>query len=73
MWVGAQGSEIASNKAITQENTQQTDKLRDTVPPAIAELKAQMGAMQRDLDAIKRTQEEILRELRKSEPTRMAH
>jgi type VI protein secretion system component VasK len=65
MWVGALGSEVASNKVAAQENSQQTDKLRDTVPPAIAELKSQVATLQRDITEIKRTQEEILRELRK--------
>lgn len=65
IWVGSIASETASNKQTTTEVAAQVDKLRDAVPPAVAELRAQMSALQRDADEIKRMNQEILAELRK--------
>lgn len=65
VWVGGIASATDSNAQAIKEQTTQTDKLRETVPPAIARLDTKVEALQRDIDDIKRTQKEILDELRK--------
>lgn len=65
IWVGSQGSELASTKAVAEQTRAQVDKLRDEGPPAIAGLRAQVDALQRDIDDVKASQGEILNELRK--------
>jgi hypothetical protein len=65
IWVGSQGSELQSTKAVVEQTRAQVDKLRDEGPPAIARLEAQVGALQKDIDDVKKSQDEILAELRK--------
>jgi uncharacterized protein YlxW (UPF0749 family) len=65
IWVGTVASEVQNTKTHTAENRQQIDKLRNEGPPAIARLEAQVTEVQKDVEEVKRSQEEILRELRK--------
>jgi hypothetical protein len=65
IWVGALSAEVDSTKHSVVESRTQIDKLRSEGPPAIARLEEQSKAIQKDVDEIKRSQEEILREIRK--------
>lgn len=65
IWVGSTASETKSNAQTVTEQKVQTDKLRAEVPPAIARLDAKVEALQDDIEEVKRTQQQILEELRK--------
>lgn len=65
IWIGAQSSELESVKTHQVAVDQQVDKLRDEGPPAIARLEAQVAGIKDDVQDVKKTQEEILTELRK--------
>lgn len=65
IWVGGQSNDLATVKNHQASTDQQVDKLRDEGPPAIARLEAQVAGIKDDVQDVKKTQEEILTELRK--------
>lgn len=65
MWVGSIASEVENNKTAIKRSDDQLDKLRNDGPPAIARLEEKTNALQRDVNDIKDSQSEILREIRK--------
>ena len=65
VWVGAISADVQTQKAAIEKVQEQTDKLRNDGPPAIARLEAKTDAIQQDIDELKSTQKEILREIRK--------
>lgn len=65
VFMGALASETKTNTNAIIAVQQQTDKLRDEGPPAIARLETQVAEVQKDIDEVKRSQDEILKELRK--------
>lgn len=65
VWVGAIANDVQNTKDTVSSNTAQIDKLRNEGPPAIARLETQMGAIQDDVKEIKKSQDELLKEIRK--------